>query len=118
MIVILLTVWVFGSIGIYFLEGEGDFNNLANAFWWTIVTITTVGYGDMSPVGLPGRIFAVVIMFSGMGIISIVTGSISSGFVAKKIREGKGLEDIKLENHIIICGWNRKMENIMIFRKH
>ena len=109
----LLLVWALGSVGIYFLENNGDFNNLANAFWWTIVTITTVGYGDMSPVGVPGRIFAIIIMFSGIGLIAIVTGSISSVFVARKIREGKGLEDITLENHIVICGWSRKMEKII-----
>lgn len=111
-ILALFLVWALGSFGIYFLESD-PFNDLANAFWWTIVTITTVGYGDMSPVGTPGRIFAIIIMFSGIGLIAIVTGSISSIFVAKKIREGKGLEDIKFENHIIICGWNRKMEKII-----
>ena len=75
--------------------------------------MTTVGYGDMSPTGLPGRIFAIIIMMSGIGLIALVTGTISSIFVAKKIREGKGLEKITLEDHILICGWNRKMEHII-----
>ncbi|MAJ43801.1 MAG: hypothetical protein CMF96_03525 [Candidatus Marinimicrobia bacterium] len=111
----LIAVWTIGGIGIYFLEGhpQSDFNSILNSLWWTIVTMTTVGYGDMSPTGIPGRIFAIIIMMSGIGLIALVTGTISSIFVAKKIREGKGLEKISLEDHILICGWNRKMEHII-----
>ena len=114
-IVALFAVWTIGGIGIYFLEGkpQSDFSSILNSLWWTIVTMTTVGYGDMSPTGLPGRIFAIIIMMSGIGLIALVTGTISSIFVAKKIREGKGLENITLEDHILICGWNRKMEHII-----
>ena len=104
-IVALLAVWTLGGIGIYFLEGEvqPSFDNIINSLWWTIVTMTTVGYGDMSPSGLPGRIFAIIIMMSGIGLIALVTGTISSAFVTKKIREGKGLENINIEDHILIC---------------
>ena len=111
----LFAVWTLGGIGIFFLESnlQPSFNSILNSLWWTIVTMTTVGYGDMSPSGLPGRIFAIIIMISGIGLIALVTGTISSIFVAKKIREGKGLEKITLENHILICGWNRKMEHII-----
>jgi voltage-gated potassium channel len=114
-IVALLAVWTLGGIGIYFLEGEvqPSFDNIINSLWWTIVTMTTVGYGDMSPSGLPGRIFAIIIMMSGIGLIALVTGTISSAFVTKKIREGKGLENINIEDHILICGWNRKMEHVI-----
>ena len=114
-IVALLAVWTLGGIGIYFLEGgvQPSFDNIINSLWWTIVTMTTVGYGDMSPSGLPGRIFAIIIMMSGIGLIALVTGTISSAFVTKKIREGKGLENINIEDHILICGWNRKMEHVI-----
>jgi len=114
-IVALFAVWTLGGFGIYFLEGrvQPGFNNIINSLWWTIVTMTTVGYGDMSPTGLPGRLFAIIIMMSGIGLIALVTGTISSAFVTKKIREGKGLEKISLEDHILICGWNRKMEHVI-----
>ena len=108
---IMLILWVLGSFSIILFE-SGDLADIGNAIWWTIVTITTVGYGDYSPSSLPGRILAVIIMFSGIGLISVLTGSISSVFTTKKIMEGRGLENLKLKNHIIICGWNNNIEKV------
>jgi len=56
---------------------------------------------------------AVIIMFSGIGLISVLTGSISSIFTTKKIMEGRGLENLKLKNHIVICGWNNNIEKVL-----
>ncbi|MBC8312408.1 MAG: NAD-binding protein [Candidatus Marinimicrobia bacterium] len=112
---ILLTVlflWVLGSFSIIYFE-NGDLAEVGNAIWWTIVTITTVGYGDYSPSSVPGRILAVIIMFSGIGLISVLTGSISSIFTTKKIMEGRGLENLKLKDHIVICGWNSNIEKVL-----
>ena len=108
----MLILWVLGSFSIILFE-SGDLADIGNAIWWTIVTITTVGYGDYSPSSLPGRILAVIIMFSGIGLISVLTGSISSVFTTKKIMEGRGLENLKLKNHIIICGWNNNIEKVL-----
>ena len=109
---IMLLVWVVGSFSIILFE-SGDLADAGNAIWWTIVTITTVGYGDYSPSSVPGRILAVIIMFSGIGLISVLTGSISSIFTTKKIMEGRGLENLKLKNHIVICGWNSNIEKVL-----
>ena len=50
---ILIIMWLVGAIGILILESKNqpDFNSMKNTLWWTIVTMTTVGYGDMSPQG-------------------------------------------------------------------
>ncbi len=95
-----------------FME-SGEITQNENPFWWTIVTMTTVGYGDFSPETIQGRVFAVIIMFAGISLISMLTATISSIFVAKKIREGKGLEKVNIQNHIIICGWNASAEQIL-----
>lgn len=101
----IISVWIFGSLLISFIE-PGSFKNIWNSLWWTIVTMTTVGYGDMAPTTLSGRLLAIIIMLSGIILVALITGTISSIFTTKRIMEGKGLEKISKENHIIICGWS------------
>ncbi len=100
-----------------FLE-PGDISKDDNPYWWAIVTMTTVGYGDFSPETPAGRIFAVLIMFIGISLVSLLTASISSIFVAQKIREGKGLEKLNLTNHLILCGWNPNGERVLDSIQH
>ena len=97
-LIILIFIWIAGSLIISLVESENPqgFNNVGNSLWWTIVTMTTVGYGDMAPQTFAGRIFAIIIMLSGISFIAIVTGTISSIFTSKRIMEGRGLEKIKL----------------------
>jgi voltage-gated potassium channel len=102
---ILLTM-VLGGMILQWLEPTGEISKDDNPYWWAIVTMTTVGYGDFSPTTPSGRIFAVIIMFIGISLVSLLTASISSIFVAQKIREGKGLEQLNLNDHLILCGWN------------
>ena len=96
---------MFGALIISIVE-PGAFKNIGNSLWWAIVTMTTVGYGDMAPVTVPGRLLAILIMLTGIILVALITGTISSIFTTKRIMEGKGLEKISKENHIIICGWN------------
>ena len=107
----ILIVWILGSILISLIE-PGPFN-LKNSLWWAIVTMTTVGYGDMAPSTDLGRLIAILIMFSGIILIAIITATISSTVITKKIMEGKGLEKINLTDHIIICGWNANIFNLI-----
>ena len=101
-IVCIVSVWVLGAFLISLIE----FDNIGDSLWWTIVTMTTVGYGDMAPESPWGRLLAIFIMLSGIILVAIVTGTISSIFTTKRIMEGKGLEKISKENHLIICGWS------------
>jgi voltage-gated potassium channel len=108
----LLITMIFGGIVLQRLE-TGDISKGDNPFWWAIVTMTTVGYGDFSPETPEGRVFAVFIMFAGITLVSLLTASISSIFVAQKIREGKGLEKLNISDHIVLCGWNSNTGNLM-----
>ena len=108
----LLITMILGGIILQWLE-TGDISKGNNPFWWAIVTMTTVGYGDFSPETPGGRIFAVFIMFAGITLVSLLTASISSIFVAQKIREGKGLEKLNISDHIVLCGWNSNTGNLM-----
>ena len=108
----LFIVMMLGGFIIKYLE-SGSITEKESPFWWAIVTMTTVGYGDFSPATPEGRLFAVFIMFAGIALVSLLTASISSIYVAKRIREDKGLEKVNLNDHIVLCGWNENAESII-----
>jgi hypothetical protein len=71
---VLILIIFFGGIAMYLAEHGhrgANITNLGDAFWWTIVTITTVGYGEYYPVTIAGRIIAVFIMLSGIGLFAL-----------------------------------------------
>lgn len=76
---------VLGAFGIYSVEFDANPNirSLGDAFWWAVVTSTTVGYGDISPVTTEGRIIAIVLMLVGIGVIGAFTATVASFFVAQ-----------------------------------
>ena len=96
-----------------------QFESFGDALWWSIVTIATVGYGDKVPITMAGRIVGSVTIISGLILISLFTATISSVFVARKIKESQGLQDIDFSDHILICGWNSHVEEILrIFSRY
>ena len=73
-----------GALGVY--EAEHDASgasilNFPDAVWWSCVTVFTVGYGDLAPVTLEGRVIAVVLMLGGVALISVVTANLASYFL-------------------------------------
>jgi voltage-gated potassium channel len=109
----IVIVMVIGGWGIGKLEGVADITQGINPFWWAIVTMTTVGYGDFYPESAAGRLFAVIIMFGGISLTALLTATISSIFVARRIREDKGLEKVTVTDHMLICGWNKNVHPIL-----
>jgi voltage-gated potassium channel len=92
---------------------RSNIRSLKDAVWWTFVTATTVGYGDYYPISGAGRLTGILLMFFGITLAGVVTGNIASALVEKQMKEGRGLKDIKLKNHFIICGWKRDMPDIL-----
>lgn len=84
---------VSSSLGIYSFEHDAQpdiFRNAFSGIWWSVSTLLTVGYGDIYPITVMGRIFAIVTAFLGVGLVAIPTGIISAGFVEEytKIKGG------------------------------
>ncbi|HLP15514.1 MAG TPA: potassium channel family protein, partial [Bacteroidota bacterium] len=95
-------------------HSNGDqFRNFGDAIWWAVVTIATVGYGDIVPKTFAGRVIGGVTIFSGLVLISLFTATISSVFIARKIKESQGLQDITGTGHLLICGWNSHIEELL-----
>src|SRR3569833_4586181 len=59
----------------------GEFKNVWDGVWWAVVTVTTVGYGDLYPKTVAGRLIGIVVMFVGIGFLSVLTAPIASRFV-------------------------------------
>jgi voltage-gated potassium channel len=106
--IILLIVLCSGYLISYFEPGV----SFAGGVWWSIVTLTTVGYGDISPSTVEGRILAVFIMFFGIGLLGVLSASLASMLISMRIRENKGMVTSKVNNHIIICEWNHRARGV------
>ena len=78
---------LFGAFVIFSIESpneNSEIKTLLDAFWWSTVTITTVGYGDIVPVTDSGRIFAIFYMFSGIGIAGVFLSLLATRFYKKR----------------------------------
>lgn len=106
--IILIFILLFGSAGYMLLEGWDFFDSL----YMTVITITTVGFGEVRNVSGTGRIFTIFLIFSGMGIIAYIVGMIAQTMVDFQVRSiigrtklGRKMKTIK--DHYIICGFGR-----------
>ena len=83
-------VLYFSSVGIFFFENAikpDKFSSVFHSLWWAIVTLTTVGYGDIYPLTLGGRIFTFFILILGLGVVGIPAGLIASALTAVRRKE-------------------------------
>jgi len=108
-------VTVIGGVVIYVFEAHINhkIDNLFDAFYWALVTITTVGYGDITPVTPEGKALTMILIVFGVGFISFSTSIIASAFTERIedlksdriIREIKGMNDVYM-----ICGFSNEAE--------
>jgi len=79
---VLVLVLILGT-SMYLIEGQkGGFSSIPRSMYWAIVTMTTVGYGDITPQTIPGQMLASIIMIIGYGIIAIPTGIVTAEMVS------------------------------------
>jgi voltage-gated potassium channel len=79
-----LILIVFSGIVVYYAENPSQpdvFNNIGNSIWWALATLTTVGYGDIYPITVLGKLIASFVAIVGIGLIAIPTGLISATYV-------------------------------------
>lgn len=109
-----------GGIAIYVLEETHNprINHLFDALYWSLVTISTVGYGDISPVTHGGRVISMMIIVFGIAMISFATSVIVSAFSEKlnELKEERVVEEVnKSKEFLIICGYGQMTK--MFFRQ-
>jgi voltage-gated potassium channel Kch len=69
------------------LLDSSEYPTVGRGLWWAMQTVTTVGYGDVTPQRTTGRIVAVVVMLWGIALVSILVAAVTSTFVARAVRE-------------------------------
>ncbi len=112
---LLLMVLIIIVMAISILEFSTNENlrSLVDIFYWAVVTVMTVGYGDITPRTDAGRLLTVFVILIGVVLVSFLTATIASILTATRIREGRGLERIDTQDHIIICGFNRNIVGVI-----
>ncbi|MCD6308022.1 MAG: ion transporter, partial [Candidatus Latescibacteria bacterium] len=100
-------------ISIVEVRANDSFDSFADIFYWALITITTVGYGDITPKTTLGQFFTVLMVLLGVVLVSFMTATIASILTATRIREGMGLKKVDLDGHIVICGYNFKIESVI-----
>ena len=96
-----------GSDLMYNIESEAQpeaFSNAFDALWWAVATLTTVGYGDIYPVTVLGKLLSAVIALLGIGLVAIPTGIISSGFMECIDKTGAKDDETEAFEYCPHCG--------------
>ena len=110
---IFMLVIVAGTLGFYVLEP--DVNSLLDSFFFTLITVTTIGYGNIVPLITSGKLLAIGIILSGVGSAMVVLQSAFEVFLGRRIKEELNLPDKKTEkrDHHIICGYGKIGKAVM-----
>ena len=105
-----LGVWMVAAGAFYQFEGghNPSIHDPGDALWWSMTTLSTVGYGDLYPTTLGGRVVAVMTMIIGVGVLGTLAATIATGLIDFRERGQKGLRTYMLRDHLLVLGWNEK----------
>lgn len=95
-VVALLTVFIVVVAGAAQATfNANEFNSMWDGVWWAVVTVTTVGYGDLYPTDVEGRIIGIVLMLVGIGFLSLLTATVASKFIQTDTNSSEVLEALR-----------------------
>ena len=90
-----------------------SFRSPIDVVYWAVVSISTVGYGDITVRHAVSKILVVALIVTGVLLVSLMTATFASIFTATRIREGRGLKKIELRKHVVICGFNQNIYGVI-----
>ncbi len=86
---------------IYYFENAAQpdqYSSVFHALWWAVITLTTVGYGDVYPVTVGGKILTSVMLMIGLGIVAVPTGLIASAMTKTVAQEGEEVDRLEVRS--------------------
>lgn len=86
-----LLMTLIGGVAIHYADKQ-NFPNVGDGLWWSVQTVTTVGYGDHVPTNAVGRTVAAIVMLVGIGFLSVITATITSAFIESARKRIEGVE--------------------------
>ena len=92
-----------GALGVYVVEKnapDSTITNMGDAFWWAMVTVTTVGYGDVYPVTMEGKMIATVVMVIGIAILGILISTLGAQLIESRIKSQSKKEENSIKTLI------------------
>lgn len=108
---VLLFSFVIGFI-VHLLEPSA-FPSLFDGVWWAIVTISTVGYGDLVPESVPGRLLTILLIIAGIALFSFFITQLSSSTILSRQEREQGMMPYKKKDHYIVVGWNERSKSLI-----
>ena len=101
---------IFGAVGSFFAEraSNEDFASFGDAVWWSLVTVSTVGYGDKVPVTVAGRVIASIAMITGPVLLLSLVASVAVLIFEEWRKVVTGVSQVTSTKHILLCGWTPK----------
>ncbi len=114
----LLLICIFIVIMLFIFTAEKDLNdkitNFFDVLWFSLVTVTTVGYGDITPVTFAGRIAGIALLLFGVITFAAISGKVASVLFDRQLKRDRGRVKLnKISKHFIICGWKNGFERVL-----
>ena len=118
--VILITVMLLAASGMYYFERQSqpvDFGSIPAAMWWAFATLTTVGYGDVTPVTNGGKVFGALITVVGIGMVALPTSILATGYsrqLKASTQQYRREADRALDDGVISVDEQKDLESLRV----
>jgi len=118
--IILVTIMLLAASGMYYFERESqpvDFGSIPAAMWWAFATLTTVGYGDVTPITVGGKVFGALITVVGIGMVALPTSILATGY-SQQLKRNSSLyrekADEALDDGVLTEDEERDLESLRV----
>lgn len=108
---LIVAIFLIGSIGVLVVSFDPAFESIWDGLWWAIVTVSTVGYGDITPVSAEGRLLGVILIVFGVLVFSMVTANVAAVLVGMEVEESSAeIEREEIKHELLILRRLEEME--------